>query len=126
MFFECFCIDRKTNVFLVSEQIMQQQSKIRELLYRLLDYRIIHNAGVALTHKSQPGTYKAFVIDIGCYAHMRKLYGRFNELDLSRPDAKEKMRSAPILDSGAFESLWHSAPENAESALLADEEEEAA
>jgi hypothetical protein len=105
---------------------MQQQSKIRELLYRLLDYRIIHNAGVALTHKSQSGTYQAFVIDIGCYAHMRKLHGRFNELDLSRSDAKEKMRSAPILDSGAFESLWQSAPQNAESALFADEEEEEA
>ena len=67
-----FCIDRKTNVFLVSEQMMQQEDVIRGLIYRLLDYRIIHSAGSALTHKSQSGTFQAFAIDIGCYAHMRK------------------------------------------------------
>ena len=64
-----FCIDRQTNVFLVSEQMMQQEDQIRGLLYRLLDYRIIHNAGSALTHKSQAGTFQAFAIDIGRYAH---------------------------------------------------------
>jgi len=75
-----------------------------------LDYRIIHNAAVALTHKSQPGTYQAFAIDIGCYAHLRKLDGRFTELDLAGGDAKEKMRSAPVLDANEFETLWGSIP----------------
>ena len=92
-----FCIDRKTNVFLISEQMMQQEDRIRDLIYRLLDYRIIHNAGSALTHKSQPGTYQAFAIDIGCYAHMRKLHGESPSSDLAHGEAKEKMRSAPIL-----------------------------
>ena len=119
-----FCIDKRTNVFLVSEQMMQQQDRVRDLIYRLLDYRIVHNAGGALTHKSQPGTYQAFVIDIGCYAHMRKLHGRFAELDLSRPNAKEKMRSAPIMDLAAFDSLWHRVPDNTEAALLAEEGDE--
>jgi hypothetical protein len=118
-----FCIDRKTNLFMISEQMMQQEDRIRDLVYRLLDYRIIHNAGSALTHKSQAGTYQAFAIDIGCYAHMRKLHGRFNELDLSHRDAKEKMRSAPILDLEQFDQLWSSAPEDAESALLLDDED---
>ncbi len=71
-----FCIERGTNVILVSEAVLQQQDKIRDLLYRLLDYRIIHTAGSALTHKSLQGTYHAFVIDIGCYAHMRVLQGK--------------------------------------------------
>ena len=91
-----FCIDRKTNVFLVSEQMMQQEDQIRGLIYRLLDYRIIHSSGSALTHKSQPGTFQAFAIDIGCYAHMRKLHGRFTELNLADSSAKERMRSAPV------------------------------
>jgi hypothetical protein len=52
-----FCLDRKTNVFFVSEQMMQQHDDIRDLIYRLLDYRIIHSAGAALTHKSQSGTF---------------------------------------------------------------------
>ena len=100
-----FCIDRKTSVFLVSEQMIQQEDQIRSLIYRLLDYRIVHSAASALTHKSQSGTYQAFAIDIGCYAHMRKLHGRFAELDLADPSAKEKMRSAPVLEVSLFDEL---------------------
>lgn len=116
-----FCIEKKSNVLLVSESLLQQNDRIRNLLYRLLDYRVIHTAGTALTHKSQTGTFHAFAIDIGCYAHMRKLEGRFNEIDLSASDAKEKMRSGPILDEAAFNVLWVAAPENAETALRAQE-----
>jgi hypothetical protein len=112
-----FCIEKKSNVLLVSEALMQQNDRIRSLIYRLLDYRIIHSAGTALTHKSQPGTYHAFAIDIGCYAHMRTLYNRFFEIDLADPDAKEKMRSAPVLDEKVFSALWDAAPANAEDAL---------
>jgi hypothetical protein len=106
---------------MVSEQMMQQEDRIRDLVHRLLDYRIIHNCGVALTHKSQAGTYQAFAIDIGCYAHMRKLDGRFVELDLSRADSKEKMRSTPILSESEFDSLWRNARDNAERTLLEEE-----
>lgn len=116
-----FCIEKKSNVLLVSESLLQQNDRVRNLLYRLLDYRIIHSAGTALTHKSQPGTYHAFAIDIGCYAHMRKLEGRFTEIDLSAPDAKEKMRSGPILDQATFETFWTTAPEDSESALVSQE-----
>jgi hypothetical protein len=115
-----FCLSRKTNVFLVSEQILQQRDELRSLINRLLDYRIIHNAAVALTHKSQQGTYQAFAIDIGCYAHLRKLDGRFNEIDLSETDAKEKMRSAPILDDIEFQKRLSNAPANIEDVLLTD------
>jgi hypothetical protein len=115
-----FCLKKKTNVFVVSEQMLQQRDEVRSLINRLLDYRIIHNAAVALTHKSQPGTFRAFAIDIGCYAHLRKLDGRFNELDLAGDDAKEKMRSAPVLDANEFATLWGSVPANVEAALLAD------
>jgi hypothetical protein len=118
-----FCIDRKTNVFLVSEQMMQQEDQIRGLIYRLLDYRIVHGAGSALTHKSQPGTFQAFAIDIGCYAHMRKLHGRFTELDLADASAKEKMRSAPVLDVSLFDDLWRGAPADAEQALRKEDED---
>lgn len=117
-----FCIDKKINVMLVSEQMMQQQDRIRDLIYRLLDYRIIHSAGVALTHKSKSGTFQAFVIDIGCYAHMRKLCGRFTELDMADSATREKMRSAPILEKTVFGTLWESSPDDVESALLSEEE----
>lgn len=116
-----FCIDKQSNVLLVSEALLQQNDKIRNLLYRLLDYRIIHSAGSALTHKSQTGTYHAFVIDIGCYAHMRKLISRFTEIDLAASDAKERMRSGPILDEQVFSTLWEGAPEDSESALVSQE-----
>jgi hypothetical protein len=113
-----FCMSKKTNVFMLSEEQMKKDDDLRDLIFRLLDYRIIHNAGVALTHKSQAGAFQAYAIDIGCYAHLRKLEGKFNELDLAASDAKEKMRSVPILDAGEFEGLWNSAPEDVEDKLI--------
>ena len=116
-----FCISKASNVLLASEALLQQNDRVRHLLYRLLDYRIIHTAATAVTHKSQSGTYHAFAIDIGCYAHMRKLEGKFNEIDLSAPEAKEQMRSGPILDEASFKTLWTHAPKDPEEALLSEE-----
>jgi hypothetical protein len=113
-----FCIEKQSNVFLVSEQLMQQNDKLRELLYRLMDYRIIHSAATAITHKSKSGTFQAFVIDIGCYAHMRTLEGRFNEIDITNNQASERMRSGPILDDLAFQAFFQTAPTNIEQELI--------
>ncbi len=118
-----FCIDKRTNIMMVSEEMMQQEDQIRALLYRLLDYRIIHSAGTALTHKSSPGTYQAFAIDIGCYAHMRKLEGKFNEINVADATGREKMRSAPILTKEQLADLWSTAPDDAEDALRSEDEE---
>lgn len=118
-----FCLDKKTNIFLVAERELQQQDSLRNLIYRLLDYRIIHSAATAITHKSHAGTFQAFAIDIGCYAHLRKLQGRFNEIDLSQPDAKEKLRSAPLLEFAAFSASLNTAPEDAEGSLKAADEQ---
>ena len=116
-----FCFEKKTNLFVVQERMLQQNDNWRTLFYRLMDYRIIHNCASALTHKSQPGTYQAFAIDIGCYAHFRKLEGRFNEIDVSDAGAKEKMRSAPILEPSRLIELFETSPQNIEAALLADQ-----
>lgn len=113
-----FCLDRKTNIFLIEEKMLQQNDAWRALIYRLLDYRIIHNCATALTHKSLEGTYQAFAVDIGCYAHLRKLEGKFNEIDVSLPVAKEKMRSAPVLKHTDLDSLLKGVPLNPEAALL--------
>ena len=112
-----FCLSRKTNVFLVPEQLLQQEEEWKTLFSRLVDYRIIHQAGSALTHKSQPGNYQAFAIDIGCYAHFRKMEGRFNEIDVSKAAAKDQMRSAPVLGSDDLKVLFKSVPINAEEIL---------
>ena len=117
-----FCMEKRTNIIMLSEEMMQQEDEIRHLVYRLLDYRIIHNAGAALTHKSSPGTYQAFAIDIGCYAHMRKLQGKFNEVDVSASTAREQMRSSPILPQEHFTDLWHDAPQDIEAALRTKED----
>lgn len=118
-----FCLTKKSNVFVIQEQALQQRDDFRQLVNRLLDYRIIHNAGTAITHKSQAGTYQAFAIDIGCYAHLRKLDGRFNEIDLSDREAKEKLRSAPIFSPSDFDAFIRAAPQNVEAALLDDSAE---
>lgn len=117
-----FCLEKKSNIFCVQSRMLQQNDRIRSLFYRLMDYRIIHNAADAFTHKSQEGTYQAFAIDIGCYAHLRKLDKKFNEIDVSETGAKEKMRSAPILEEDAFKSLAQELPNDIESALLLEAE----
>lgn len=116
-----FCLRRKTNVFLLSERNLQQNDNVKALIFRLMDYRIIHSCADALTHKSQEGSYQAFAIDIGCYAHMRKLTGKLIEIDLTKTTAKEKMRSAPILEFTELIALFDSAPNNIEAELLKDE-----
>jgi hypothetical protein len=105
-----FCLDSKTSVFFVPDRVLQELESARELIFRLLDYRIIHSVGSAFTHKSHPGSYQGFMIDIGCYAHMRKLEGKMNEIDLSDSGAKEQMRSVPILSQELLQRLWSSAP----------------
>lgn len=117
-----FCMEKKTNIFLIEEKLLQQNDPWRTLIYRLLDYRIIHSCATALTHKSSDGTYQAFAVDIGCYAHFRKLEGRFNEIDVSDANAKEKMRSAPILDQTKLTAIMRLIPENAKQELLSAEE----
>lgn len=114
-----FCLTRKTNIFLVPEKVMQQQEEWKSLFNRLLDYRIIHQAGSALTHKSVPGNYQAFAIDIGCYAHFRKMESRFTEIDVSKASAKDQMRSAPILSESDLGALLKQVPQNAEQLLIA-------
>jgi hypothetical protein len=118
-----FCLDRKTNIFVIAERMLQQNDEWRNLIYRLLDYRIIHSCASALTHKSLEGTYQAFAIDIGCYAHLRKLQTRFTEIDVSSADAKDRMRSAPMIDAAKLTELVKSAPADIEQALAAQDEE---
>ena len=113
-----FCLTKKTNIFLVHEKVMQQQEEWKSLFNRLLDYRIIHQAGSALTHKSLPGNYQAFAIDIGCYAHFRKMENRFTEIDVSKVQAKDQMRSAPVLTEAELDALSKQVPQNAEQLLL--------
>jgi hypothetical protein len=48
---------------------------------------------------------------------MRKLMNRFTEIDLADRDAKEKMRSGPVLEQNRFNELWESAPTEPECAL---------
>lgn len=119
-----FCLDRKTNIFLVEERMLQEQDAWQALIYRLLDYRIIHSCATALTHKSLAGTYQAFAVDIGCYAHLRKLEGRFKEIDVSASHAKEQMRSAPVLDREKLDTLLGAVPANPEAVLMVSDSDD--
>jgi len=78
----------------------------------------MHSVGSALTHKSVQGTFNAYMIDIGAYANLRKLEGRFTEIDVTAADAKERCRNAPVLDGSTLLQSYLSAPEKAEAALL--------
>lgn len=92
-----FCLERKFNMFLVSESVFQEQGEAATILSKLFDYRIIHSAGTAMSHKSTPGSYRVFMIDVGCYAHWRKTQDKIKEIDLMASDIREKMRSLPII-----------------------------
>jgi len=113
-----FCLDKKVNVFLVADRVLQEPNGIKELINRLLDYRIVHAVGSALTHKNIQGTFNAYMIDIGAYANLRKLEGRFTEIDVTASDAKERCRNAPVLDQNSLLQSFQSAPKEAEAQLL--------
>ena len=119
-----FCLEKKVNVFLVSEQALQEPNGLRELLNRLLDYRIIHSVGTALTHKSIAGTFSAYALDIGAYAKYRKLEGRFREVDITAHDAREQCRNSPVLDRDELIQLLKIAPANPYIASPEAEDEE--
>ena len=112
-----FCLEKKENVFLVPDQALQEQNGLRELLNRLLDYRIIHIVGTALTHKSHPGTFAAFALDIGAYAKFRKLEGRFREIDITATDSRERCRNSPILEGNNLLQLLEKAPADPQEGL---------
>jgi hypothetical protein len=120
-----FCLDKKVNVFLVADRVLQEPNGVKELINRLLDYRIIHSVGSALTHKTLQGTFNAYMIDIGAYANLRKLEGRFTEIDVTAPDAKEQCRNAPVLDVSALVQSYRSAPQQTEAVLLLPSADEA-
>jgi len=112
-----FCLEKKENVFLVPDQALQEENGVRELLNRLLDYRIIHTVGVASTHKSHTGTFAAFALDIGAYAKFRKLEGRFREVDITAHDARERVRNSPILEGNNLLLLLKNAPPDPQEGL---------
>jgi hypothetical protein len=118
------CLDRKTNVFLVADKTLQEKSEIKDLLNRLVDYRIIHLVGTALTHKSQPGTFTAYMIDIGAYANLRKLANKFREIDVTASSSKEQCRNAPVLEGSTLVTFFASAPRDAEALLIKEVEGE--
>lgn len=112
-----FCLDRKSNVFCISEKTLQERENLRYLFNRLFDYRIIHSLDTALTHKKQPGSFQAFMIDLGSYAHMRKLDSKFREIDIAEKDAKEEIRGAPVIEVAVLEGFWRDAPSDVEQSL---------
>lgn len=119
-----FCMNAKRNIFVISENLLQENEQIQQLIYKLLDYRIIYSVDSAFTHKSTSGTFHAFMIDIGSYANYRKLYGKMEEIDLSEKDSKEKIRSAPILTETLLRLAWTNSPENLEKIILEEEPSE--
>jgi hypothetical protein len=116
-----FCLSKRNNIFMVSEQTLREHDSLKELINRLLDYRIIHSVGTAYTHKSKPGSFQAFMIDIGSYAFLRKLHGKLTEIDLFENVAKEKIRAAPVLEEAELEQIWEKAPTNLNEVLLSPE-----
>ena len=62
----------------------------------------------ALIRDSNPrGTLNAYMIDIGAYANLRKLEGRFTEIDISAPDARERCRNAPVLHGTTLAQFYY-------------------
>ena len=116
-----FCTDSKHNIFVVAERLLQENERVQRLIYKLLEYRIIHSVGSAFTNKSRSGTFDAFMIDVGCYANFRKLYGKMEEIDLSEKSSKEKIRSEPVLSEETLLAAWSDAPEDAEKEMLDEE-----
>lgn len=107
-----FCLETKSNVFFISEENLQQDDKLRQLVNRLLDYRIVHSIFPAMTHKTHKGSFQSFAIDVGAYAHLRKHKSRFKEYDLSKSSTREDIRSCPVLRPSDLQRIWDNLPED--------------
>jgi hypothetical protein len=118
-----FCVAKAVNVFLVSEQEMNNNDDLKQMMNRLLDYRIVHSVRPALTRKSGPGTFHAFMIDIGFYANLRKLQGKFTEYPITDSEA---LRNAPVMRADELIAAVEKAPQDneVEASLLDDVGEE--
>lgn len=120
-----FCLEeKKVNSFVVEEKEIQEKKRFKALLDRLLDYRLIHELGTAFTHKSQPGTFRGYIVDVGFYASLRKLQGKVTELNLSSDEWKEGIRSSPVLRYSDMLKIWNAAPEDIESVLREEDDDE--
>ncbi|MOA60396.1 hypothetical protein D3C78_1852610 [compost metagenome] len=53
---------------------------------------------------------------------MRNLHGKLSEIDFSENDAKDKMRSAPILSAEHFRETWKTNKEKVIEEALNDQE----
>ena len=53
-----FCLDKQSNIFVVEERMLKQNSNWRALFNRLMDYRIINNCATALTQNRSLGLTK--------------------------------------------------------------------
>jgi hypothetical protein len=94
-----FCVDGKMkNVFQIDRE--QERSKPKEYSYilKLADLRLIHLVALARSNPTHAGkVFDIYCLDVGSYAHLRKLEGKLDEIDLSEgKNAIDRLRSAPI------------------------------
>lgn len=96
-----FCTNnRKKNVFLIDTRILDSNPRLTEALRQLCDFRFVHEVHENTSQKSTPGRFKAYLLDVGLYAHPeRRKDNRVTEIafwEKGARDTADELRSAPV------------------------------
>lgn len=105
-FIKRFCVEEKRkNIFLVSNERIDDFPDIEKAVGQLMDLRMIHLVDPATSCAPSDGTmYSAYMVDIGMYSNSKPR--NFDQIDPGVRDEKEKqdkVRAAPIIDLEEFE-----------------------
>lgn len=94
-----FCLAKKKNTFMIDRDSASERQDDYQRLLRLADFRLIHKISSARSNPTVPGkSFDTYMLDIGCYAYMRKLTGKLSEIDLTKNESVlvDELRTAPI------------------------------
>lgn len=96
-----FCLEEKQkNIFQISKDSEEKKPDDYFRLLKLADFRLIHLISTSRSNPTHPGkVFDIYCLDLGTYAHIRKLSGKLDEIDLSLgKESIDKLRTAPIFE----------------------------
>lgn len=100
-----FCHKRGKNTFMIDCNLASTDPHGLQSILRLADFRLIHKISSSRSNPGHPGAvFDTYMLDIGAYAHMRKLTGRLSEIDLTRKGKTliDELRTAPVFTLQSF------------------------
>ncbi len=100
--------EKKTNMFLISNNVIDRYSQIKQAIQELVDLRMLHlvDPNTSAAGGTSGMRYMAYMVDIGLYPNSSPI--SFKQLDPGVTDnsgRKDEMRGAPKIDLDDFQEF---------------------